>query len=528
MVKVLITERIARTGLDLLEARSDCEADFHPRIARDRLLEIIGEYDGMITRSLTAVDRELIERALKLRVIARAGVGVDNIDIDAATEHGILVVNCPYGNVVSAAEHTWALLLAVCRKLIDAHQTLKGGAWDRQSFRGRELREKTLGIVGLGKVGSRVARMGQGFGMEVLAYDPYIADERFESFDVKKMARLDELLQRSHVLSVHTPKTEETYGMIGKRELSLLPRGAVVLNTARGGIVVEEALFKSLELEHVAGAGIDVWDGEPCTETPLQLHPRVVCTPHLGASTREAQDRVSYTAADQVLKALDGKTVDHPINMPNISASLLEELRHYVVLAEKIGAFGEQYAFGNISRIRLLYQGKLAKVDTALLPLALAKGLVSVTSDEKVTYVNAPQKLQDRGIQLVEACDPVSPSYVSIIKATFHSPEGDLTVGGTVIENRYPMICQIGDYFFDVVPRGYLLLLSNYDRPGVIGEVGTLLGSSGINIARWELGRKKPGERALAAIGVDSAVPPHVMERIRRAKNVIDVRQIKL
>ncbi|MFW5856369.1 MAG: phosphoglycerate dehydrogenase [Planctomycetota bacterium] len=527
-MRILITDDLAPVGVELLKSRSDFRVEERPGISREELLAVAPELQALVTRSQTPVDAELLAAATDLRVLCRAAVGVDNIDLEAATERGILVVNCPYDNVVSAAEHTMALLLACCRNLVDAHTSLRNGTWDRKSFLGVELRDKTLGIVGLGKVGSRVAAMAGGFGMRVIAYDPYIADRKFESARAEKVETLEDLVDACDVLTIHTPKTQETLGMIGAPVIARLAPHAIVVNCARGGIVDEDALLEALEENRVAAAGVDVWEDEPATDRPLQRHPRVVMTPHLGANTIEAQARISRTAAEQVIKALDGKTVDHPVNMPNLQASLMDRVAHYAALAEKIGAFGEQYARGRVGGIDVIYQGDLAEASTDLLTMALLKGFVSQTSDQRITYVNARRKAEDRGLAVNEASDPVATDYRGAMKVVFHQEKGTLVLVGTIFDERYPHIVQLDQYHFDIIPDGVFLIMENEDKPGVIGEVGTILGRAGINIARWELGRMTEGAHAIAAIQVDQTVPEATLDRIRKARHVTDARLVRL
>ena len=527
-MKVLVTDNIDPAGIEILSAEPDIEVDLRPGICHEELVGIIGNYEGLITRSQTAVDAEVIGAGRELRIICRAAIGVDNIDLDAATDRGILVANCPYDNVVSAAEHTMTLLLACCRNLVDAHASLRNSTWDRKSFLGTELDNKVLGIVGLGKVGSRVARMAQGFGMKVIAYDPYITDEKFSNTGAEKIATLDELLQRADVLTIHTPKNEETTGMIGPGQLALLRKGVIVINCARGGIVDETALLDALEDGSISAAGIDVWENEPAVDRPLQKHPRVVMTPHLGANTGEAQYRISMTTAEQVIKALRGQTVDYPVNMPEIKASLVDKMANFVVLAEKMGAFGDQYMDGRVDGIDIMYQGDLASGPADIMTMALIKGFLGGRCEERVTYVNARRKADDRGIRVGEVRDPVSMSYRSALTVVFHRGNESFTLVGTVFEQRYPHIVRVNKFYFDIIPEGTFILLRNQDQPGVIGEIGTILGRARINIARWELGRMKEGTIAMAAISVDSTVPEQVLDEIRSATHVTDVKLIRL
>lgn len=526
MANVLITDNLHECCEQIIGAAGHT-VDVRAGISHAALVEIVGKYDALVTRSQTAVDADVIAAGKKLAVICRAAIGVDNIDVDTASEHGILIVNCPYDNVVSAAEHTMALLLACCRNLVAAHQSLKSAQWDRKSYMGIELNGKKLGIVGLGKVGSRVARMAHGFGMEVVAYDPYITDEKFSESQARKMETLDALIRECDVLTVHTPKTAETTGMIGERELGFLHDRALVVNCARGGIVDEDALLRALENGRVAGAGIDVWENEPAVDRPLQKHPNVVMTPHLGANTGEAQFRIARTSGQQVVKALANQTVDHPVNMPNIKATHVDRIANYVVLAEKLGLFGEQYSKGRVRQIEIIFQGELAGKSTDLLTMALLKEFVAHTTEERITYVNARRKIDDLGIKVRETRDPLSSSFKSALTAVFRA-EDDLTLRGTVFDERYPHIVQVNRYYFDIIPEGTFILIRNEDKPGVIGEVGTILGEEKINIARWELGRMKEGTTAMAAIQVDQSVDERVLRRIRGARHVIEVEVIRL
>ncbi len=528
--RILIASRLQEPGLAYLRERPGVELIVLPSPAREEFLAALEEADALIVRSLPKVDREALDRARRLKVIGRAGMGVDNIDLERATQQGVLIVNAPRDNIDSAAEHTLALLLALVRRVTAADAALKAGRWEKDLL-GRELHGRLLGIVGLGKVGLRVARMAQGFEMQVAGYDPYVAAEQFRQAGVRQAASLEELLRQSDVVSLHVPKLPGASAILDRERLALLKPGAILLNTARGALVDEAALHEALASGRLWGAGLDVWPEEPSAGTPLQRLPNVVASPHIGASTAEAQERVSVTIAAQVWKALTEEPVDFPVNLPYVEAELASRLQPYMALAEKMGAFLGQMSAGSPHTLELVYGGELAEMGVDRLRAALLKGLLARTTDENVNFVNAEVLAGERGLQVRERRDPVRASYLSTLQASLRFGEETASVTGTVFDGERPRIVDVDGFEMEFPIEAQhqdLLLMRWWDRPGMLGRVGTMLGESGVNIAQLELARRRPAGRALAVISTDTPVPADVFTRLAGLENVMGVRVVRL
>lgn len=526
MKKVLITGELHPIALELMK-KEGLSLDVRPLLSQDKILEIIDQYEGLVTRSQTAVDKTLIEAGTRLEVIGRAAIGIDNIDVDHATRKGLLVVNVPADNVVSAAEHTFALMLATMRNLTRAGESLKQGRWERNPFQGWELRHKTLGIIGLGKVGGHVAQIAKGFDMKVIAYDPYISKERFEKLNVQRAEKLKELLQKSDIVTIHTPRTSETLGMLDYLTLSEMKPQSVLINCARGGIAEEDAILRLLNEGHILRAGIDVFDKEPALDHPLHSHPKCVCTPHLGASTEEAQERVGKTIAIQMVKALTGQVVDHPVNMPLVEDELFKFSRGYCSTVEKMARLCRQLVTFNPSFLRMHVCGRDLWEAMGLLKAAFFKGYFQGTSEQNVNYINALTIAEQRGLTLEAIKDPLHDSYSHLIRIEIYGDGEPVTVSGTIFGDQ-SRIVELNSYPMDIGPEGIMLLIRNQDRPGVIAGVAGLLGSADVNIARWELGRKEAGGQALGLVKLDQRVPAEILGRISDLENVLQVRQIDL
>ncbi|MCX7959957.1 MAG: phosphoglycerate dehydrogenase [Burkholderiales bacterium] len=525
--RVLITGALHPRALEILRAAPDIAVDYHPDLPYPDIVERIGEYHALLTRSETRVTREIIDRGRKLKVIARAAVGIGDIDVEYATERGVLVVNTPGKNTNSAAELTFALLLALVRNLVPAHLHMCALGWDRHRFAGRELAGKTIGIVGLGNVGHRVARFARAFDMTVLACDPYIADEVFEMHGARKVD-LARLLAESDVVTLHVPKTPETTGMIGAREIARMKRGAIVLNTSRGGIVEEAALLAALRAGHVAGAGIDTWAVEPPKENPFRDLPNVVMTPHIGASTEEAQRRIAETVSEQVIRALRDEVVDFPVNMPRLKVLTSPRVKTYTVLAEKLGRFAVQALDFNPRHVQMVYRGELNREEGLLLRRAFLKGFLGHASDEAVTFVNAEAKAAARGLRVEEADDPAFKDYQSALKVIVADHERTFAIGGVVFGEGNYRLSLIDRFAFEVVPDGHILMMVNRDQPGVIGRVGTILGEHGVNISEFELSRNRRGGEAMALIRVDEPVDNAVLDELRALPFIVALRRIEV
>jgi D-3-phosphoglycerate dehydrogenase len=520
MARILVTEEIAERGLDGLRAAGH-EVDVRLGLDPTALLEAIPGANALIIRSATNVTAEVLAAATDLVVVGRAGIGLDNVDVDAATKRGVMVVNAPQSNIVSAAEHTMALLLAQARNVPQAHVALKAGRWERSRWEGVELADKTLGIVGLGRIGKLVAQRALAFGMRLVAYDPFVSAERARQMSVELLP-LERLMAEADFLTVHLPKTKETVGLIGKDMLSLAKPELRVVNVARGGIVDEEALTWAIEEGVIAGAALDVFSKEPMTESPLFGFDNVVVTPHLGASTREAQDKAGDTIAEMVQLALAGEFVPFAVNVSAAEAS--ETVRPFLGLAERLGRLFSHLSEGAPDTLEVVYEGQIAHYDTRILTLSLLKGLFSGITDEPVTYVNAPQLANDHGVEVRETTSTASAEFVNLItlRGGHHSLAG--TLGGHRGEAR---IVMVDDHATDVPPAAHMLVVRNDDRPGMIGLVGTVLGEAGVNIADMDVGRSPAPGSALMVLAVTEPVPADVLEHLRRAPGIVDVHPLR-
>jgi len=513
--RVLVTESLSEGGLDLLRAEFD--VDVSPELAASGLADAIAGYEALIVRSQTKVTADVLERADRLRVVARAGIGLDNVDVDAATRRGVMVVNAPQSNIVSAAEHTVALLLAQARSVPQANEALKAGRWERERFEGVELHGKTLGVVGLGRVGAMVAQLAAAFGMRVVAFDPYVSKDRGRQLGVELTPSLEALLVQAEFLTVHLPRSPETEGLIGAKELAMLPEGARVVNTARGGIVDEAELARAIESGHVAGAGLDVFAEEPATSSPLFALDQVVVTPHLGASTKEAKDKAGAAIAEMVRLALHGDFVPYAVNV-SAGAEVSEQVRPFLPLAEKLGALVVGLAPAPLRAFDAGYFGGLADRDTRVLTLAALKGLLSGVVHEPVSFVNAPIIARDRGLGVSETRSRETADYVNLIVVRGETEAGPVQVAGTLVgPGSGERLVRVFDFDVDMAPARYMAFFTYEDRPGVIGTVGTLLGGAGINIASMEVGRTTAGGVALMGLTVDSAIPEGLLAEIERA-----------
>jgi D-3-phosphoglycerate dehydrogenase / 2-oxoglutarate reductase len=526
-LKVLITEKLAEPAVELL--REEFDVDVLLGLGREELLERIGEYDGLIVRSATKVTAEVIERADNLKAIGRAGIGVDNIDIEAVTKRGILVANAPESNTVAAAEHTLALMLAAARRIPAADSSLRGGEWNRSAFKGIEVAEKTLGLVGLGHVGTIVARGAVGMGMRVLAYDPYVSEERMRSMNVERAESLDEIFEHSDFVSLHVPRTSQTAGMVDAGALEKMKPTAYLINAARGGIVDETALFNALKEGTIAGAALDVFEEEPATQNPLFALPNVVVTPHLGASTAEAQDRAGVTAAEQVASALRGAVPVHAINAPVPLGEGAEFVAQFSGLCETLGKLLYQLTDRPGDTLRIEYRGEIAGYDTRLLDVSAQKGLLTLMVFEPLNYVNTPMLARDRGLKVETARVPESADYTSLVVLRIEGEGGENLVSGTLIGPRHqPRLIEAMGFDLDIVPEKHMLFIRNEDVPGMIGKLGTILGEHGINIGNMAVGRGAPGSRAAMAVTVDEPVPEEVLKALLKIPGFNEARAVTL
>ena len=522
-MRILVTEPLSDRGLDLL--REEHQVDVRTDLASGGLAEAIAPYDALVVRSQTKVDASVIEAGSNLKVIARAGIGLDNVDVEAATRRGVMVVNAPQSNILSAAEHTLALILASARNVPRADAALRSGRWERERFQGVELHGKTLGIVGLGRVGTMVAQRALAFGMRLIAFDPYVSRERARELSIELMPDLGALLVQADIVTIHLPRTAETEGLIGERELGLMKEEARIVNTARGGIVDEEALTEALRDGRLAGAALDVFSQEPVTEHPLFGLPNVVVTPHLGAATREAQDKAGAAIAEMVRLALRGEFVPYAVNVA--AAEVTEQVRPFLPLAERLGRILTGLAEAPTRRLGVEYVGRIAEADTRVLTLAAVKGALTGVVHEPVSYVNAPTIARERGLEVSERRSPESQDYVNLVVVRGATEAGEVEVGGTLVGPRNAeRLVRVYDFDIDMAPSAHMVFFRYEDRPGVIGSVGTILGEAGINIASMEVGRKEAGGLALMCLTVDSPIPAEVLDRIVSAVGMKSARQL--
>jgi D-3-phosphoglycerate dehydrogenase / 2-oxoglutarate reductase len=521
-VKVLVREPIAEAGVALLKERFDVDVDYDGDLA-----EQIGDYDGIVVRSKTKLTADLIERAERLRVIGRAGVGVDNVDVDAATRRGIVVANAPESTVVSAAEHTIGLLLALSRNIPQAHASLKQGRWDRSVYGGLELADKTLGVLGFGRIGQQVARRALGLAMRVVAYDPFVAPERFRELGVEQAASADDVYAAADFITLHQPLTPETRGGIDADAFAAMRDGVRLVNAARGELVDEDALIEALRSGKVAGAAIDVFSAEPYSGPLLELD-NVVVTPHLAASTEEAQDRAGVIVAEQVAAALEGGLVTNAVNIPVIGADDLEVLGPFIPLSASLARLAMELAPRRPQRIGLTYYGALADYDTRLLTVAALNGAFQGRVEQPVNYVNAPVVAAEQGIEVGEERRRQSRDFTNLVRVDVSSADEDVRVAGTTIgrDNRRWLVSALGfELEMELAP---LMVFFRYDDvPGVIGRVGTMFGEAGVNIANMAVSRTRKGDKALMALSLDDAPPPELVERFR-AEGFDDARFVRL
>lgn len=528
-MKVLVIDTIAPEGIAYLAERGFEVDQVSSKMPKDELHARLGDYEAIVTRSSTTVTPEFLGRARRLRILGRAGVGVDNIDVDACSRQGVVVVNAPYGNVVSAAEHTVGMLLALVRKIPAAHASLKQLEWDRGIY-GSELFRKTAGVLGLGKVGSRVATRLRAFDMEVLVHDPFIPEGRARDLGVR-LTDLQTVLSRADILTVHVPLTDETENMIGARELAALKPGARVVNCARGGIVNEVDLLAALDSGHVAGAAVDVWSEEPPRSPAVKRliqHPRVVVTPHLGANTQEAQVNVAVDVARQLVAYRDGELVEHAVNIPVGDRETMAEQRPFLYLAELLGRFCLQLEPGNVERVEIEVGGHLARVDTELLGRAVLKGLLGGVTAQAVNLVNAHLIARDRGLAVdVRADADAASGYTNLVTVTTQAGTGRKTIAGTVFDG-VPRIVRLRDLHIEFIPEGHILVLAYEDRPGMVGRIGSILGRHNVNIASMHVGRRTRRGRAIVVLLLDEDVPAEVMEEVSKSVEADFARVIRL
>jgi len=526
MARILVSDKLDKQGLEILRAAPGLEVDNKPGIAADELLKIIGEYDGLAIRSGTKVTAAVLEAAKSLRVVGRAGIGVDNVDVDAASKHGVVVMNTPGGNNVTTAEHAISLMLALARHIPQANATLRAGQWKRNDYVGTEVLGKILGVIGLGNIGAVVADRAKGLRMEVVAYDPFVTEEAAARAGVE-LVTLEEMYTRADFISVHTPMTPETRGLIGAKALAQMKKGVRIVNCARGGIVDEAALLAALESGQVAGAALDVFVNEPpAKDDPLVAHPRVVATPHLGASTGEAQVNVAIAVAEQIRDFFVDGTIRNAVNVPSMSAEMAGMVAPFVALGEKIGGLYAQLVQRVPLEVQVEYKGDVTELDVRPINAAVLKGLLAPVLDVPLNSVNAPFLAKERGVKIVEVKNRGAAGFSNSMCVTFRGPGDVQVIEGAVFGRNIQRVVRFNDFYLEAVPAGFILILHNRDVPGVVGRLGTFLGEHGINIAGLALGRI--GGEAVSFFHVDSPLNAKQLEELRKLQDITRAQMVRL
>ncbi|MBM4122831.1 MAG: phosphoglycerate dehydrogenase [Nitrospira sp.] len=526
-MKILVSDSLSKQGLEILE-RAGFSVDVKTKLSKEELLKEIKQYDGLIVRSATKVTEEVIAAADRLKVVGRAGSGLDNVDTQAATRRGIVVMNTPGGNTVTTAEHAMAMICSMTRRIPQATASMQAGKWEKEKFMGVELYNKTLGIVGIGQIGGYLAKLAQGISMNVIAYDPYLAEERARKMGVE-VVELAELFRRADIISVHTPLTPETKSLINAAAIAQMKPGVMIANCARGGIVNETDLYEALKSKKVAAAAFDVFEEEPVKPNhPLLTLDNFICTPHIGASTSEAQENVAIGIAEQIVDYFTKGIARGAVNIPSVPPELLPRLQPYVTLAEKIGLLLAQLCEGGLERVTVEYNGDVAGLSVAPLTIAVLKGLLTPILEDAVNYVNAPVIAKERGIEVKEVKSSDAGDFTSVIRVRVEAGKKTHRLAGTLYHRKEPRVIEIDNFQVEVVPEGHMLLILNVDRPGVIGAVASALGEHNINIARMQCSREERGGNALLIIGLDAPLPSGILETIKRGDNILSVRLVDL
>jgi D-3-phosphoglycerate dehydrogenase len=527
-MKILVSDKLSERGLKILKDTKGFDVQMKTGLKPQELKKIIKDYDALIVRSATNVTRDIIEAADKLKIIGRAGVGLDNVDLKAATAKGIIVMNTPGGNTISTAEHAMSLLLSLSRNIPQANQTTKKGEWLRSKFMGVELYSKVLGIIGLGRVGKEVAKRAAAFGMKILAFDPFLSEEVAKALEVE-IVELKDLLNRSDYITIHTPLTDETKHMISDEEFSLMKKTCRIINCARGGIIDEEALIRAIKAGKINAAALDVFEKEPVDKnSPLLKLDNVIVTCHLGASTEEAQVNVAVEIAQCLRDALLGRGIRNAANYPSLEPEAYKILEPYINLTEKLGEFCIQLTEGRLLEVKISYSGEIIRHDTGPLTMALVKGILVPILKENVNFINAISLAKDRGVKIQEVKYSKEEEFVTLVSVQIKTNKQVRKVAGTLSPNRQPRIVKIDEFYVEATPFGYMIVVENWDRPGIIGNLGTLLGSCNINIAAMTFGREKPKGKTISVLNVDSPISDELLKKIQKIDNILSVKVIKL
>ena len=521
-MKVLVSDNLGEVGIQMFKEAPGIEVDVKTGLKPEELKAIIGEYDALAIRSATRLTEELLDAAPRLKVVGRAGIGLDNVDIPAATKRGVVVMNTPTGNVVTTAEHAIAMMLALTRRIPEGTVTLKSGRWEKKKLEGRELYKKTLGVVGYGKIGSIFADRGRGLRMRVIVYDPFVTPDKIVN-DGFEAVTLEELYKQSDYISLHVPKLKNTLGMINKESFALMKPGVMLINCARGGLVNEADLYDALTSGKVAGAALDVFETEPPGENPLLGLEQVICTPHLGASTKEAQTNVAVMVAQQIIDYLTTGTIVNAVNVPSVTGEDLEKIGPYIKLAEQLGLLQAQLISGAPKEVVIEYYGDFKGIDLSPVTTALMKGLLTPMVKEVVNFVNARVMASQRGIKVTETTIGSHEEYTYLLTAKLVTTEGESVVSGTIFGKKDTRVVRINTFRLEMIPLGHMALINNLDIPGSIGEIGTTLGRHGINIARMQVGQEEGGERNIIFLCTDTPIPEPVLTQLRALRTVKSV-----
>lgn len=525
-MKVLVSDNLGEAGIRMFQQAEGIDVDVKTGLSPEALEEIIPAYDALVIRSATKVTESLLEKASGLKVVGRAGIGLDNVDIPAATKRGVVVMNTPSGNVVTTAEHAIAMMLALTRNIPEGTATLKQGHWEKKRLQGREVFNKVLGVVGFGKIGSIVADRARGLKMQVVVYDPFVNPERIEKEGFKSVS-FDELLEISDYITVHVPKFDETRGLLNKETFAQMKDGVMIVNCARGGIVNEADLYEAITSGKVAGAALDVFETEPPGDSPLFETGRVVCTPHLGASTKEAQTNVAVAVAEQIIDYLKNGTIVNAVNVPSVTGELLKKVGPYLNLGDCMGGLQAQLSRAPLKEVVVEYMGEFDGLDLTPVTTAVLKGILAPIVKDDVNFVNAPAMAKERGVKVIETTSTESSDYLNLIRVHAVTTEKTTVIAGTIIGKEDPRIVKIDKFRLEMIPSGDMALIHNIDRPGSIGEIGSTLGRYGININRMQVGQEEDGKRNIIFLTTDTPMPGEVIEALRALDSVKAVTPLK-
>jgi len=527
MIKVLVSDNLGEIGIEIFQKEDGIEVDVNTGLSHEELKGIIGGYDALVVRSATKVTEDIMEAATRLKVVGRAGIGLDNVDIPAASKHGVVVMNTPDGNVVTTAEHAIAMMLALTRNIPKGTASLKAGRWDKKKLQGRELFNKVMGVIGFGKIGSIVADRARGLKMKVIIHDPFVDPERIEKAGYES-ASLEELYQRADYISVHVPKLRDTAGLLNKDAFAKMKDGVMIVNCARGGIVNEGDLYEAITSGKVARAALDVFETEPPGVTPLIELDEVICTPHLGASTREAQTNVAVAVAEQIIRYLKEGTVINAVNVPSVTGELLTRLTPFLTLGDRMGCLQAQLCKGPLKEVAIEYIGDFRGLDLSPVSTAVLKGILTPMLKDMVNSVNAPIIAKERGIKVTETTSDRAEDYLNLITVRVTTTEMTSTVSGTIFGKHDPKVVQINNFRLEMMPEGHSAIIQNLDKPGAIGSIGSTLGKHDINIAQMHVGQDEDGEHNIIFLRTDTPIPDHVIEELRQLPMIDTVTPLEL